>query len=86
MTSIEEIHKATRLLDVIGASKTQIIFCPENEYEKRYGFIFQPLENTFMYYHLEEVSKIKVISTWLIDGYTFVFIDPRQINNTKPTT
>ena len=88
MKNIEEMHKACIILDLINAPKMQIVFCPKEKFEERYGFVV-PTKGDFHWMSIDDKPdgrKIDVIATIRVADYSFVFIDPSQlINKQQPT-
>lgn len=83
MTSIEEMNKACIVLDLINAPKLQVVFIKKEDFEQQYGFIIESqTKGSFHWISVgdEQKSKIDVIATIQINGYSFNFIDPNQIN------
>lgn len=81
MNSIEEMNNACIILDLIDAPKMQVVFVKKEDFEERYGFVIpSQTKGHFHWISVGDDQKIDVIATIQINGYSFNFIDPTQIN------
>lgn len=85
MNTINDIHAATRILDICGAPRKQYVFLSKEQFDNSWGkalIVCSPVCS--IKYNNTTEDTINIIAHIDIDRYDFYFIDPQTVKILKP--